>query len=70
MIYLSINCCTWVLILIWFLLRFRSCGNDGYMLDVGSYCGSDKDALLWAGFNGSDKGACLSSDIYGISTYV
>ena len=40
------------------------------MLDVGSYCGSDKDALLWAGFNSSDKGACLSSDIYGISTYV
>ena len=39
----------------------------GYMLYVGSYCGSLRGAWRTIGSNGSDNRACLSSKVYGLS---
>ena len=39
----------------------------GYMLYVGSYCGSLKGAWRTTGSNGSDNRACHSSKVYEFS---
>ena len=49
------------------LTVLRSCCSVGYMLYVGSYCGSLKGPWRITGSNGSDNRACLSSKVYGLS---
>ena len=49
------------------LTLLRSCCRCGWMIYVGSYCGSLKGAWRTTGSNGSDNRACLSSKVYGLS---
>ena len=56
-----------VLILINVSYSIKILLERGYMLYVGSYCGSLKGAWRTIGSNGSDIRACLSSKVYGLS---
>ena len=49
------------------LTLLRSCCRCGYILYVGSYCGSLNGARRTTGSNGSDNRACFSSEVYGFS---
>ena len=50
------------------LTLFSSCCRGGYMLYLGSYCGSLKDEWRTTSSSGSDNRACLCSKVYGLSS--
>ena len=53
----------------WFRLWCLGVGGEGgFILFTGSYCGSLSDAWWITGSCGSDNRACLSSNVYGLTS--
>ena len=55
-----------------YVLTLVSCSikillERGYILYIGSFCGSRRDAWRITGSCGSDNRACLSSNVHGLS---
>ena len=59
--------CGCVLVLTWMSCSIEVLLKGGYVLNVGSYCGSLRGAWRTTGSEDSDNSECLSSNVYGFS---